>query len=142
MNYTITPYKEKYLNELKLLADKNKDVLKPNTKMLYFVVARLFSKVSYVAILNNNVIGFIISFKNGNHIWLHQLAVDKNHRGKGIAKTLLRELETAAAQCTIEFSVKKDNYTAIALYEKLGYEKSSFHSEIEQIIYHKVIGMP
>ncbi len=139
MNYTITPYKEKYLNELKLLADKNKDVLKPNTKMLYFVVARLFSKVSFVAILNSQVVGFVVSFKNANRIWLHQLAVDKNHRGKGIAKALLWELEAAAANCTIEFSVKKDNYAAISLYENLGYQRTSFHSEIEQIIYHKTI---
>lgn len=139
MNYSIIPYSEKYLNDLKLLADKNKDVLKPNTKMLYFIVARLFSEVSFIAILNNKVIGFVISFKNGNQVWLHQLAVDKKYRGNGIAKALLLKLETAVINCAIEFSVKEDNYAAIALYQNLGYEKTSLHAEIEQVIYTKKI---
>jgi len=139
MSYTIVPYTEHYLNAVKALSDQNKDVLKPNTKMLYYIVARLFSKVSYVAIQNDVVIGFVVSFKNDNRIWLHQLAVDRAHRGKGIAKALIHKLEQASAGCTIEFSVKEDNHAAIALYENLGYKKASLHTEIDQVIYAKTV---
>jgi ribosomal protein S18 acetylase RimI-like enzyme len=137
MNLSILPYSNKYLNEVKALADNNNDVLKPNTKMLYFIVARLFTNISYVALVNNDVIGFIVSFKNGNRIWLHQLAVDKEFRGKGIGNSLITKIESVSNDCEIEFSVKENNHKAIKLYEKLGYEKDQFNAEIEQIIYKK-----
>lgn len=139
MNLSILPYSDIYLNEVKSLADKNNDVLKPNTKMLYFIVARLFTNISFVALVNNNVVGFIISFQNDNRIWLHQLAVDKEFRSKGIGKSLIQKLEIAAGNSKIEFSVKENNYKAIKLYEKLGYEKDKLNTEIEQIIYTKTV---
>lgn len=139
MSYKIVPFSGGYLKELKSLSDKNKDVLKPNTKMLYFIVTRLFTNVSFVALVDTKVIGFIISFKNEKSIWLHQLAVDKEYRGQGIAKSLIEELESVSTNCVIEFSVKEDNHSAIALYEKLGYEKQFFNPEIDQIMYNKVL---
>lgn len=137
MNYKIIPFSEEYVSKLKSLSDKNKDVLKPNTKMLYFIVARLFTKVSFIALEGLEVVGFIVSFQDGKRIWLHQLAVDKKYRGQGIAKSLIRQLEYVSTNCTIEFSVKEDNYSAIALYEKLGYTKNAYNPEIDQIMYHK-----
>jgi len=139
MNISILPYSDNYLNEVKSLADKNDDVLKPNTKMLYFIVARLFTNISYVALVNNSVVGFIVSFQNDNSIWLHQLAVDKEFRGNGIGKLLIQHLELAANNCKIEFSVKENNHKAIKLYEKLGYKRDELNNEIEQIVYKKTI---
>lgn len=52
------------------------------------------------------VVDFVLCFKNGNRVWLHQLAVDKSHRNKGVAKALMYTLKEATTNCVIEFSVK------------------------------------
>ncbi len=127
-----------YLKELSDLVINNKDILKPNTLMVYYIVNRLYPDISFVALVQGKVIGFVVAFSNAlNQIWLHQLAVDVNYRGNGIGKELIRKLESASVGNKINFSVKKTNTSAISLYEKLGYKKVIFEEVIDQLIFEK-----
>ena len=128
-----------YLDELHALSCSNSDVLKPNTKMLYFIIGNYFSNISYIALENNKMVGFLVAFQQENKIWLHQIAVDKNFRKKGIASKLLNMLEEKLVDATIEFSVKENNSNAIRLYESIGYKKIKYNEQIDQIIYSKKI---
>jgi len=130
--------KPEYLEELYDLVQQNKDILKPNTMMIYYIVNRLFSEVSYVARYKGKVIGFLISFLNSsNEVWLHQLAIDKNFRKKGIAKALILNLEKKCIGKKINFSVKETNTSAIHLYTKLGYTSLGFEKAINQLLFEK-----
>jgi len=128
-----------YLDELHALSCSNSDVLKPNTKMLYFIIGNYFSNISYIALENNKMVGFLVAFQQENKIWLHQIAVDKNYRNKGIATTLISHLENNLSGISIEFSVKESNLNAIRLYESLGYKKVVYNEQIDQVIYSKKV---
>ena len=129
----------KYLDDLHKLSISNNDILKPNTKMVYFIIGNYFSDTSFIALDNNKIVGFLVSFKRETKIWLHQIAVDKNFRKKGIASKLLNMLEEKLVDATIEFSVKENNSNAIRLYESIGYKKIKYNEQIDQIIYSKKI---
>ena len=128
-----------YLDELHALSCSNSDVLKPNTKMLYFIIGNYFSNISYIALENNKMVGFLVAFQQENKVWLHQIAVDKNYRSKGIATTLISHLENNLSGISIEFSVKESNLNAIRLYESLGYKKVVYNEQIDQVIYSKKV---
>ena len=127
----------KYLEELHELSCSNNDVLKPNTKMLYFIIGNYFSNISYIALDGAKMVGFLVAFQQEDKVWMHQIAVDKNYRNKGIASKLINRLEDNLSNITIEFSVKEDNLNAIRLYESIGYSKLQYNSQIDQIIYSK-----
>ena len=129
----------KYLDDLHKLSISNNDILKPNTKMVYFIIGNYFSDTSFIALNNNKIVGFLVSLKKETKIWLHQIAVDKNFRKKGIASKLLNMLEEKLVDATIEFSVKENNSNAIRLYESIGYKKIKYNEQIDQIIYSKKI---
>ena len=64
-----------------------------------------------------------IQRKTANRLEIVTLATDSNHRQRGHAQALLRNLERYAARhsLSIEFQVRADNAPAIRLYEQAGY---------------------
>lgn len=57
----------------------------------------------------------------GSIIWIEQLYINEEHRGKGIAKEFLSFIEKEFSPDRIRLEVEEDNENAIRLYEKNGY---------------------
>jgi ribosomal-protein-alanine N-acetyltransferase len=60
---------------------------------------------------------------------IESIAVDPEHRGKGLAKALFQHIEDIAKQRGYEkivLEVREHNREAIGLYEKLGFKKTEF----------------
>jgi|SRR5581483_9964820 len=62
--------------------------------------------------------------------WIHDIAIDEEHRGKGYGRALLNGLEQVARERGLEsiaLNVFAGNDYARRLYERAGYEPTSIH---------------
>lgn len=78
----------------------------------------------FVCVVDNNVIGVIMTFCHTKSSWIGNFIVSKKYRGKGIGKTLLLQ----AIKYLNDKKEKKQiylnaSYKAIQLYEKFGFKK-------------------
>lgn len=90
----------------------------------------------YVIRDNENLLGYIGSNNICNEVYITNVAVNKECRGKGYGKTLVNhlikqsELEKA---CFITLEVRESNENAISLYEKCGFKligkRKNFYSK-------------
>lgn len=67
------------------------------------------------------------TFKAKPYINIHDIIIEKEHRGNGYGKLLLRKIELIARErkyCKITLEVREDNYSAQNLYKELGYNHS------------------
>ena len=86
--------------------------------------------IGLTAMLNNEIAGFAIARVGieRNIIFGHILTIDvaPAHRRKGIAQTILQEIEAILRERDIEecrLEVRENNLAALNLYKKLGYTK-------------------
>jgi putative acetyltransferase len=96
-------------------------------------------KINHVVVYysNNEAVG-CGAFKefDSNAVEIKRMFVHPDHRGKGIASAVLKELETWANEsgytnCVLETG--KNNPEAIALYQKSGYEIIPNYGQYENI---------
>ncbi|MEM2971356.1 MAG: ribosomal protein S18-alanine N-acetyltransferase [Candidatus Bathyarchaeia archaeon] len=89
-----------------------------------------YNSISLVAKMNGEIVGFIIGviYFERNSLVGHILTIDVSpkHRRKGVAQSLLQEIEKifmekGVKSCHLE--VREDNIAALRLYQKLGYKK-------------------
>lgn len=57
----------------------------------------------------------------GSIVWIEQLYINEEHRGKGIAREFLSFIEKEFSPDRIRLEVEEDNEKAISLYERNGY---------------------
>ena len=98
-----------------------------------------------VAELDNKVVGFIDFLITFNSSTIMQVAVTKEHRGKGIATSLLSEMEKSFPKNiddiveTITLEVRESNEAAKNLYLKNGYKivviKTNYYKDGENAVY-------
>ncbi len=72
-----------------------------------------------------NTAGFINVRIIDDEVYINNIAVKKEYRGKGIGKGLLSALEKRAQNMNVSFitlEVRESNFPAISLYSKLGYK--------------------
>ena len=70
------------------------------------------------------IVATIMAGFDGHRGWVNYLAVAATHRGQGIARALMQEVEQVlkAAQCPkLNLMVRKDNHAVLAFYAHLGY---------------------
>jgi ribosomal-protein-alanine N-acetyltransferase len=74
---------------------------------------------------SGQVLAFCACWHIVDELHIHTIAVDANHRRRGIASGLLRHIlqETGAVRATLE--VRRSNVAAIRLYERLGFKVSA-----------------
>ncbi len=80
--------------------------------------------LSYVALENNELIGFmIVSDKGGAH-HLHRIVIDQGHQKKGAGKELLFKLIANAKKSKkkdVTLKVHHTNFSAIEIYKHFGF---------------------
>ena len=77
-----------------------------------------------VAIDDGHVIGTVMGGYDGHRGWLYSVAVDPNHRRRGIATALVQAMERLLAErgCPkINLQVFPSNAQAVAFYRALGF---------------------
>jgi ribosomal protein S18 acetylase RimI-like enzyme len=78
----------------------------------------------YVAVLDEIVIGTVLGGYDGHRGWIYSVAVDANHRRRGIGSALLRHLEAELRRrgcLKANLQVRTRNLEVVAFYESLGF---------------------
>lgn len=81
----------------------------------------------YVFSLDGEDVGYALLSKSfcpevgGSIVWIEQLYINEEHRGKGIAGKFLSFIEKEFSPDRIRLEVEEDNENAIRLYKKNGY---------------------
>jgi GNAT superfamily N-acetyltransferase len=93
---------------------------------------------SFTLRLNGAIAGFVFSrpfsWHDGTRIWIEEIVVEEQHRGKGLGKLLIRTLlEKCRREKIVGVSlVSKENSSAFTIYEKMGMRRSDWvHLEID-----------
>lgn len=94
----------------------------------------------FVAIKNGEIVGTCMigtyQGKLGKVVWLRLLAVHPDQQGQGIGRSLAKVgLEWGQQQgCTVSFlATDTENFPAIHLYEKLGYQRQEGRGQINMV---------
>lgn len=83
-------------------------------------------ELSHVAKYNGKIVGYQIGSIREGKVFLNKIIVDKNIRGLGIGKQLLRSFLQKSSEKGVKniiFRVRTDN-PAVGFYEKLGFTKN------------------
>ena len=77
-----------------------------------------------VGSLDGAVVGTVMGGYDGHRGWVYSVAVDPDHRGRGIGRELIRRLEAALGEVgclKVNLQVRATNAEVVAFYEKLGF---------------------
>ena len=83
------------------------------------------ASVSFVAVVEDEVAGYIIAWEFEHSIHIGNLAVKKYYRRKGIATRLIKKILKIAEEkhhTFVSLEVRRSNLPAIRLYEKMGFK--------------------
>ena len=100
-------------------------VLDTNTPYAYLLWARDFAATSVIAEVEAEPAGFISGYlkpSDPQTLFVWQVAVDANFRGRGLAKKMLFELVERTAAGRLETTITSDNAASIALFSALARE--------------------
>lgn len=98
-----------------------------NSSYMYLLFARDFAETSRIAIIEGELVGFVLAYRRAEApetLFVWQVAVDEDHRGKGIARSMLDELIQSTANDelpirTLETTVTDDNVDSQRLFARL-----------------------
>jgi ribosomal-protein-alanine N-acetyltransferase len=109
-----------------------------------------YSSISLAAFVRDEIAGFVIARVDfgRNGAFGHILTVDvaPAHRRRGIAQKLLNAVEVAfkrwgIKECCLE--VRVDNFAALSLYRKMGYEKvgilERYYGDVDGVYLKKIL---
>lgn len=97
-------------------------VLDTNTPYAYLLWARDFADSSVIAEVEAEPAGFISGYMKPSDpqtLFIWQVAVDSNFRGRGLAKKMLFELVERTGAKRLETTITADNEASIALFTAL-----------------------
>jgi ribosomal protein S18 acetylase RimI-like enzyme len=75
---------------------------------------------------DGRVVASVMAGYDGHRGWVNYLAVAESHRGRGLGRTLMAEVERLLgdAGCPkVNLQVRTTNDTALGFYERLGYKR-------------------
>ena len=82
------------------------------------------SELFLVAVANAVVVGTVLAGFDGVRGWIHKLAVDPSHRGRGVARLLMSAAENALTRrgcAKVNLQVRTGNTGALNFYRSTGY---------------------
>jgi len=105
------------------------------------------ASVSFVAVVEDEVAGYIIAWEFEHSIHIGNLAIKKDYRRKGIAIRLIKKILKIAEEKHHRFvslEVRRSNLPAIRLYEKMGFKldriiKGYYSDNFEDALVYKYI---
>jgi len=74
-----------------------------------------------LASINNTPVGCGLMFQTGNAMGVHQIGIDPEYQGRGIAKVLMKYIIVKSQQMAIEYIVLQASAAGKPLYKKLGF---------------------
>ena len=129
-------YKYSYtlVNDVSVIKKINETYLPENYKYsLWFEIVKNFPKYNFVCKKDNEIVGYILGCPNfldekPDEIILMSIAIEKEHRRKGIARSLIKLFlrEVGKKRCILQ--VRESN-KAISLYESLGFKSEGLHQK-------------
>lgn len=116
------------IKKIKQIADANKPNISPHS-LLTYQLAFLYPCSFFWVAGDKDIVGFMLGFQNPftKNLHLHQLAVSKNHRKKGIATAFLHKIKIKFNKRKISFGVRKFNTKALNFYKKHGFKITNEH---------------
>ncbi|PEP91655.1 N-acetyltransferase [Bacillus toyonensis] len=101
-----------------------------NEELAYNEYINKPNQVIYIALLHNQIIGFIVLKKNWNHYaYIEDITVDKKYRTLGVGKRLVDQAKQWAKESNmpgIMLETQNNNVTACKFYEKCGFVIGGF----------------
>lgn len=109
-----------------------------NSAYLYCIIGEHFSETSIVADFNGSIAGFISAYlvpERKNCLFVWQVAVSSEHRGKGVARSMLdaivsrpvcREISYLETTITTSNEASKALFTGLAKGRGLSFSKETF----------------
>ncbi|MGG1514575.1 diaminobutyrate acetyltransferase [Paenibacillus oryzisoli] len=108
-----------------VIESKNLDI---NSAYCYIMLCHYFAETCWVAEAEGNIAGFVTAFLHPSEpevLFVWQIAVFAEHRGKGLAKRLLHQL-LASERCRhvryVETTISPDNEASRRLFAKIAQE--------------------
>jgi ribosomal protein S18 acetylase RimI-like enzyme len=81
------------------------------------------------------ILGSVRWKKDAEGVLIFKLSVDPEFQGQGIAKTLIREIESTVPSKRYYLFTRSDNPETVGLYEKLGYSKYKEEEESPKLTF-------
>jgi diaminobutyrate acetyltransferase len=94
-------------------------VLDVNASYAYLLWCRDFAATSVLATVDDEPAGFVTGYlrpQSPDTLMVWQVAVDEQHRGRGLARRMLHELVDAAPVRHLETTITADNEASVALF--------------------------
>ena len=149
MNVKIESVSVKQLNELYVIEKQCFDQEAFSQRELAYLLTD-YNSIGLAAKIDGEIVGFAIARVDvqRNAPFGHILTVDvmPAYRRRGMAQKLLCEIETilrerGVKECRLE--VREDNFAALSLYRKMGYEKvgilERYYGEVDGVYLKKIL---
>jgi diaminobutyrate acetyltransferase len=98
---------------------RDSQVLDVNASYAYLLWCRDFAGTSIVATVDDRPAGFVTGYQRPDRpdvLMVWQVAVDAEHRGRGLAGRMLHELAERVRPAALETTITADNEASIALF--------------------------
>ena len=102
--------------------------IQPLTQTLDETIAEYNKGIVLKAVYDNEIVGSVRAYSEGNTVYIGKLMVHPNHQGKGLGKRLLRAIEQAFSNKRYELFTSCKSDRNLHLYETAGYKR--FRKEI------------
>jgi ribosomal protein S18 acetylase RimI-like enzyme len=92
--------------------------------------------LSHVVLIDGQAAGLVAWEDRGDHLWLDEIQIVRDQRGRGLGSSLLRDLlaEARATAKPLRLQVLRENRRAQALYRHLGFNltgETTTHIQME-----------
>lgn len=137
---------------------KGSEELDLNSSYMYLLFARDFAETSRVVLVDDEVVAFTLAYRRAEEpecLFVWQIAVDEEHRGRGFARRMLDDLIASSLESDdpirkVESTVTKDNTASNGLFHGLAerwgadlrtdplFDESHFPDEHEAELLHEI----
>ena len=107
---------------------RDSQVLDLNASYAYLLWCRDFAGTSIVATVDGRPAGFVTGYLRPDHpdvLMVWQVAVDAEHRGRGLAGRMLHELADRVGTPYLETTITPDNDASVALFTSFAADRGA-----------------